>query len=40
MKVVKEECRKHNIVCDDRKIFEYMHTFEDKQAGTQMSLFD
>lgn len=40
MGIVKEECKKHNIVCDDRIIFEYMHTFEDKQAGTQMSLFD
>lgn len=32
------ECRKEEIVCDAKTIFSYMHAFEDKQAGTQMSL--
>lgn len=34
------KCRQHGIIYDNRKIFEYMHTFEDKEAGEQMSLWD
>ena len=40
MNVVREECKKNNIVFDSKKIFDYMNKFEDKQAGTQLSLFD
>ncbi len=40
MKIVREECKKHNILCDSSKVFEYLHEFEDKQAGQQLSLFD
>ncbi len=34
------KCRQHGIVYDNRKIFEYMYTFEGKEAGKQMSLWD
>ena len=37
--IVGEECRRNNIICDSNMLFEYMHKFEDKQAGTQISLF-
>lgn len=40
MKIVREECKKNNMIYDSKKIFDYMHKYEDKQAGTQMSLFD
>lgn len=40
MKLVREECRKNEIICNARSLFDYMQRFEDKQAGTQMSLFD
>lgn len=33
------KCAGAGIVHDNGKIFEYMHTFEDKQAGEQMSLW-
>lgn len=39
-KILLEKCRKNNIVCDTEELFKYMHTFEDRQAGVQMSLFD
>lgn len=38
--LVKEECRNTGMVCSSNRLFEYMHTFEDKQAGVQMSLFE
>ncbi len=38
--IVEDECRRNNILCDDKKVFEYLHAFEDKQAGVQLSLFD
>lgn len=38
--VVREECKKNGIICNTNKIFEYMHLYEDKQAGQQLSLFD
>ena len=40
LSLVKEECRKTGMVCSSNRLFEYMHTFEDKQAGVQMSLFE
>lgn len=40
MRILKEECRKHNIVCDVKKVFDYMHTFETKVQNQQLSLFD
>ncbi len=40
MKIVRDECKKSNIICGSQRLFEYLHLFEDKQAGGQMSLFD
>lgn len=39
MKIVREECCKSRIICDAKQLFSYLHTFEDKQEGTQLSLF-
>ena len=38
--LVRQECKKQGIVCDANQLFEYMHLYEDKQAGEQLSLFD
>ena len=38
-KIVREECRANKIVSNAGQLFEYMHLFEDKQSGNQMSLF-
>ena len=40
MKIFKDECVKHNIVCDNDAIFKYLHTYEDKQKLEQLSMFD
>ncbi len=40
MEIVEKTCRENNIVCDSNKLFAYMHQFEDKQEGEQLSLFD
>ncbi len=40
MKIVIEECRKNNIVCDANQLFSYMHKYEEKNECTQLSLFD
>ncbi len=40
MKLVREECGKHRIICDVNEIFSYMGRFEDKEAGRQMSFQD
>lgn len=39
MTIFYDECRRNNIVCDNRQIFKYLHEFEDKQAGEQLSMF-
>ena len=33
-------CRKHGILCDNRTIFSYLHTFEEKETYQQLRLFD
>lgn len=38
--LVQNECHRNNILCDTDQLFEYLHLFEDKQAGEQMNLFD
>lgn len=38
--MVKTECKRHGIICETDELFSYMHRFEDKQSGEQMSLFD
>lgn len=40
MRFVQRECHEAGIVCDTQKVFAYLHQFEDKQAGEQLSLFD
>ena len=40
MKMFRETCRKYNIESNVDKNFEYLHAFEDKTAGEQLSLFD
>ncbi len=40
MGIVRKECEENNIVWDTQSLFRYMHMFEDKEAGKQMSLFD
>lgn len=39
MGIFYEECKRHGIVCDNDEIFNYLHTYEDKQQPEQMSLF-
>lgn len=39
MKIFYEECRKHNILCDNEKIFQYLNEFEEKDRVEQLSLF-
>lgn len=40
MEIVKSECRRNNIICNANQIFAYMHLYEDKLEGKQMSIFD
>ncbi|WP_455716409.1 radical SAM protein [Anaerosporobacter sp.] len=40
MKIVRQECKKHGIVCESDVLFEYMKKFETKVNMEQMSLFD
>ena len=38
-RIFQEDCRRYDICTDQQQIFAYLHAFEDKQAGTQLSLF-
>ena len=40
MKLVRQECSDAGIEWRTEKIFEYMHQFEDKEVGRQLTLFD
>ncbi len=40
MKLFNEKCDEHGIVYNNDLIFEYLQTFEEKQAAKQMSLWD
>ena len=40
MKLFHETCEASGIVHDNQKIFEYLNTFEEKNAPVQMNLFD
>lgn len=40
MKLFHQKCNQHGIIHDNRKIFEYLNTFEEKQSYKQLSLFD
>lgn len=39
MKLFHEFCQEHGMLHDNGQIFEYLHTFEEKNAGVQLSLF-
>ena len=39
MEVFKKQCEKYGIMHDPDQIFAYMHAFEDKSAGEQLSMF-
>jgi len=38
MRILSGECQKHGICCDNKEIFGYMSTFEEKQREEQMRL--
>lgn len=40
MKLFHQKCSQHGIMHDNKKIFEYLHTFEEKQSNKQLSFFD
>lgn len=40
MNVFRNFCSKKRIICDNERLFAYMHKFEDKQSARQISLFD
>lgn len=40
MRLFHQRCSEHGIVHDNGQIFEYLNTFEDKQAARQLSLWD
>ncbi len=40
MELVRRECEKYGMEWRTDRLFEYMHKFEDKQAGVQMTLLD
>lgn len=39
-RLFREVCRDSRILCDNKEIFNYLHTFEDKSASDQISLFE
>ena len=39
MRLFEDECRAHGVLHDTKDIFAYLHAFEDRGAGEQMSLF-
>lgn len=40
MKLFHQKCNQHGIIHDNKKIFEYLSRFEEKQSDKQLSLFD
>jgi len=39
MKILYDECNENHIVCNNDKVFKYLHEFEDKEVGEQLSMF-
>jgi len=39
MRIFYEVCREHGIESNPNRNFDYLHIFEDKLAGEQLSLF-
>lgn len=40
MRLLHQMCAENGMVHDNKQIFEYLHTFEEKQSHAQLSLFD
>ena len=40
MPLIYDTCKRHGIMSDTDEIFAYLHSFEDKYSGEQLSLFD
>lgn len=40
MQLLRNTCRKHNILCDPEEVFSYLHKFPEDEKYEQMSLFD
>lgn len=40
MKLVLDECTRSGMICNSESLFRYMHEFEDKSAGVQITLQD
>lgn len=40
MEIFRQTCKSHGIIYHWNDVFQYMHTFEEKAVGEQMSLFD
>lgn len=40
MQLLQTTCHAHNILCNNDAIFEYLNAFEEKNASTQLSLWD
>lgn len=40
MRIISETCGRHGILCDTDAVFDYLHTFENKYSGEQISIFD
>lgn len=38
--MIRRECKEQGIICGSASLFEYMHSYEDKLEGRQMSIFD
>lgn len=39
MKIFRETCKEQQMVCDNQKLFEYLHQFEEKESYEQLTLF-
>ncbi len=39
MKILYDACNENHIVCNSDKVFKYLHEFEDKEVGEQLSMF-
>lgn len=40
MQILKYECKKNHIICDNHQVFQYLREFENKDEMKQISLFD
>ena len=40
MKLLRDTCREHKIICNPDQVFAYLSEFEEKEKVEQMNLFD